>query len=148
MGGMCYAISRTCKYKDAALELVKYLSASKESQRDQYSSGQCIPNIKEVATEYVEDTLELMEDRNPVHRGVWVDCINGTSETDKVTAKYRAASYTFSDTWQTNLNKYMSDNSFWKSNNGSWANVRDLLAAHKPTMQEALDKDARRLERM
>ncbi len=148
MGGMCYAISRTCKYKDAALELVKYLSASKESQRDQYSSGQSIPNIKEVATEYVEDTLELMEDRNPVHRGVWVDCINGTSETDKVTAKYRAASYTFSDTWQTNLNKYMSDNSFWKSTNGSWANVRDLLAAHKPTMQEALDKDARRLERM
>ena len=151
MGGMCYAISRNCKYKDAALELVRYLSADSGSQRNQYRSGQCIPNLKSLAEEYSTDSKGLLGDKNPANRSVWIDCVNGTSATDKITAKYRAASYTFTDTWQTNLNTYMRTGeygSFWEAKGGQWVDVKAALTAYKPTMQEALDNDARRLDRM
>lgn len=151
MGGMCYAISRICKYKDAALELVKYLSADSGSQRNQYRSGQCIPNLKSLAEEYATDSKGLIGGKNPINRGVWIDCVNGTSETDKITAKYRCASYTFTDTWQTNLVTDMRTGeygSFWEAKDGQWVDVKAALTAYKPTMQEALDNDARRLDRM
>ena len=80
-----------------------------------------------------------------------IDCVNGTSETDKITAKYRAASYTFTDTWQTNLVTDMRTGeygSFWEAKDGQWVDVKAALTAYKPTMQEALDNDARRLDRM
>lgn len=152
MGGMCYAISRNCKYKDAALELVKYLSADSGSQRNQYRTGQCIPNLKSLAEEYSTDGKGLLGDKNPANRSVWIDCVNGTSATDKITAKYRATSYTFTNTWQTNLNTYMRNGeygSFWEpKKDGQWVDVKDALTAYKPTMQEALDSDARKLDRM
>ena len=38
--------------------------------------------------------------------------------------------------------------SFWEAKNGQWVDVKAALTAYKPTMQEALDNDARRLDRM
>ena len=159
-GGMCYAISRNSKYKDAALELVKFLSTDTSSQRTQYKRGQCIPNLISLAEEFSDDSMGLIaaqtgrEDPCPANRSVWIDTVNGTSETDKITSKYCSGSYTLDSTWLTNLNQFMSGQmgswgSFWEQkSDGSWVDVGAALADYKPTMQAALDLNNRRLDRM
>lgn len=160
VGGMCYAISRNCKYKDAALELVKFLAVDSSSQRTQYSRGQCIPNIISLAEEFEKDSRNLIsrqagrENPCPANRSVWIDAINGTSATDKVSGKYRAASYTLSEIWFTELRQYMGGqtsgvDSFWEpKSDGTWVDVGAALKAYKATMQTALDTNAARLDRM
>ena len=159
-GGMCYAISRNSKYKDAALELIEYLAADKSSQRTQYKRGQCIPNLISLAEEYSNDSLGLIaaqtgrKDACPANRGVWIDTVNGTSETDRITSKYCSGSYTLDSTWLTNLNQFMngqsgSYGSFWQAkSDGTWVDVEAALKEYKPTMQAALDLNNSRLDRM
>ena len=165
MGGMCYAISKNCKYKDAALELVKYLAADTASQRTQYKRGQCIPNLKSLASEYAADTYGFIANESnqatptPTNRSVWIDVVdgigqektdaNGNTYTDVITGRYRAESYTFSETWYSNLGSFMggstgSFGSFWKENNGEWVDIGAALKEYKELMQGDLD-DARSL---
>lgn len=173
IGGMCYAISATCKYKDAALELVKYLATDSTAQRTQYKRGQCIPNLISLAEEYSTDSRDLIKDylglsgnkvAEPSNRGVWIDAVdgvgtektdaNGNTYIDKVTGKYRAESFTYNDNWFTLLTKYMEGDtgnygSFWeKKSNGSWTNVGDALKAYKSSMQSELNRLTQRLERL
>ena len=160
---MVYAISNKCKYKDAALEVVKYFSTDVSAQRTQYARGQCIPNLLSLANEYITDSQGFIakqaKDQGasqayPSNRGVWVDIVDGAGNTkkdasgndytDKITGKYRAASYTFDSLWQTELNQFMSGQigsfgSFWQANNGKWVDVKAALTSYKSTMQKALD---------
>lgn len=169
LGSMCYAISNNCKYKDAALQLVEYLSTDPSAQRTQYKRGQCIPNLVSLATEYSDDTQGFIAQQSgqenpcPANRSVWIDMVDGSgtaktvdgvSYTDKITGKYRASSYTLDQLWQSNLTNYMSGvvgdyGSFWKAkSDGSWVNIKEALSAYKPTMQAALDEMTQRKNRM
>lgn len=163
VGSMVYAISNKCKYKDAALEVVKYFSTDVSAQRTQYARGQCIPNLLSLANEYITDSQGFIakqaKDQGasqayPSNRSVWVDTVDGAGATkkdasgndytDKITGKYRAASYTFDSLWQTELNQFMSGQigsfgSFWQANNGKWVDVKAALTSYKSTMQKALD---------
>ena len=147
VGGMCYAISANCKYKDAALKFVEYLATNTSSQRTQYKRGQCIPNLISLADEYINDSLELMEMESgktcPTNRGVWIDVINGVSNTDKITGRYCAESFTYNNSWYSYLNTFMSGQtgtygSFWEEKNGSWVNIGEALRSYKPENQAEL----------
>lgn len=166
VGSMVYAISNNCKAKDAALELVKYLSTDVSAQRTQYKRGQCIPNLKSLANEYMNDSQGLIASQAkaqancdkpyPMNRGVWIDMVDGAGSTktnaagetytDKITGKYRAASYTFESMWQTELNQFMAGQkggfgSFWQPDkSGKWVDIKAALASYKPTMQAFLDE--------
>ena len=170
IGGMCYAISNECPYKDAALELVKYLATDITSQRTQYRRGQCIPNLISLAQEYATDEHGFIasqtgdENPCPANRSVWIDVVDGVGGkktdadgneyTDKVTGKYRAESFTLDSTWLNSLNQFMSGTtgnfgSFWEAKgDGTWVNVREALAAYKPELQVQLDENYERLHRM
>ena len=165
VGSMVYSISNNCAYKDAALEVVKYFSTDVTAQRTQYKRGQCIPNLKSLANEYITDSQSLIKNQAktqanrdkayPENRGVWIDVVdgagtqktvNGVTYTDKITGKYRAASFTFDSLWQTELNQFMSGQkgnygSFWQADkSGKWVNVKEALTAYKSTMQGLLDE--------
>lgn len=170
IGGMCYAISNNCPYKDAALELVKYLSTDITSQRTQYKRGQCIPNLISLAQEYATDQYDFIamqtgkDDPCPTNRSVWIDVVDGVGATktdadgneytDKVTGRYRAESFTLDATWLNSLNQFMggttgSFGSFWEPKaDGTWVNVREALAAYAPELQVALEENYDRLHRM
>ena len=170
IGGMCYAISNECPYKDAALELVKYLSTNITSQRTQYRRGQCIPNLISLAEEYMTDEYGFIasqtgdDNPSPANRSVWIDVVdgvggtktdaNGTQYTDKVTGKYRAESFTLDNTWLNSLNQFMAGTtgnygSFWEpKSDGSWVNVKEALTAYLPELQVQLDENYERLHRM
>ena len=165
VGSMVYSISNNCAYKDAALEVVKYFSTDVTAQRTQYTRGQCRPNLKSLANEYITDSQSLIKNQAktqanrdkayPENRGVWIDVVdgagtqktvNGVTYTDKITGKYRAASFTFDSLWQTELNQFMSGQkgnygSFWQADkSGKWVNVKEALTAYKSTMQGLLDE--------
>jgi hypothetical protein len=166
---MCYAISNNCKYKDAALELVEYLSTNTSSQRTQYKRGQCIPNLKSLAKEYETDSLGIIAAQSkqtnpcPANRSVWIDVIDGvgslktkadgTTYTDVITGRYRAESYSIDELWFTNLNNYISGSTnsninLWKEVNGQWLDVGTVLRQYKPLMQADLDEGYKYLMRM
>ena len=121
VGSMAYSVSgtiRNSKKKEAAVKFAKYLSMSLDSQRTQYSIGQAIPNLKSLEEEYCNDTQGLIGNKNgPEHRSVWIDIVNGTSETDKVTGKTRACYYTYGSDWLTALTETFSTQGLWSTKN-------------------------------
>ena len=90
---MVYAISNNCAYKDAALEVVKYFSTDVTAQRTQYKRGQCVPNLKSLAEEYITDSQQLIKNQAktqanrdkayPENRGVWVDVVDGAGNRER-----------------------------------------------------------------
>ncbi len=163
VGSMCYAISSKCPYKDAALELIKYLVADSSSQRTQYMRGQCIPNLKSLAEEFSGDTEGFIagytgkDNPSPAHRGVWIDVVdgvggsktaaNGATYTDEIDGSFQASARTLDDLWYTQLNSWIngttngSPGSIFKAlANGSWVNVGDSLKKFKPQLQALLDE--------
>ncbi len=121
VGSMAYSVSGAIKNKkerEAAIKFAKYLSMSLDSQRTQYSIGQAIPNLKSLENEYCNDTEGLIGNQNgPAHRSVWIDTINGTSETDRVTGKSRACYYTYGSDWLTGLTETFSTQGLWTTKN-------------------------------
>lgn len=163
IGSMCYAISSKCPYKDAALELVKYLVADPTSQRTQYMRGQCIPNLKSLANEFSTDSEGFIagytgkQNPSPAHRSVWIDVVdgvggkktaaNGATYTDEIDGSFQAASRTLDDLWYTQLNSWIngttdgSPGTFFKAQkDGSWVNVKESLKKFKPQLQALLDE--------
>ena len=145
VGGMGLCVSANSAVKNQALTFLKYVALDVGAQRDLYGNGQCIPNLTELAEEFSTNSQNLLKKPQPLHRGVWIDCVNGTSETDKVGGKYRAEAYTYSETWFTDLSEFMSGNtgevsSFWKADNsGKWTDVAAALKAKKPDFQRQFE---------
>lgn len=160
VGGMCYAISNNCKYKDAALELVKFLATDVSSQRTQYKRGQCIPNLVSLAQEYSTDQHNFIAIQSgktnppPTNRGVWIDVVDGVGTTktdgkgntytDRVTGRYSAVAYTINNTWLTNMNNYIGGSTnpsttLWKQVNGQWLDVKTVLESYALYLQADLD---------
>lgn len=142
VGGMGLCVSANSPVKEQALTFVKYVATDTSAQRSLYSNGQCIPNLTELAEEFSTNSENLLKKRQPLHRSVWVDCVNGTSETDKVGGKYRAEAYTYFENWYSDLTEFMSGNtnetaSFWKANGNQWTDVATALRNKKPGLQSA-----------
>ena len=161
VGGMSYSISNNCKYKDAALELVKYLVLDPTSQRTQYKRGQCIPNLVSMAQEYATDQYGFIaqqtgvENPCPANRGVWIDIVDGAGSvktaadgstfTDKITGRVRVQCFTPDSMWYTTLSNFIagtagSYGAFWKpKSDGTWVDIKEALEAYTPDVQFDLD---------
>lgn len=142
VGGMGLCVSANSPVKEQALTFIKYVATDTSAQRSLYSNGQCIPNLTELAEEFSTNSQNLLKKQQPLHRSVWIDCVNGTSETDKVGGKYRAEAYTYFETWYTDLTEFMSGStnetaSFWKADGNQWTDVATALRNKKPSLQSS-----------
>ena len=139
VGSMGYCIDNkaTAAETEAAIKLAKYLCYNENAQRKFYELGQQVPNITDMANdEYVNDTQGLLEGKDPVTRSVWVDTINGTSDTDKIGGKVRARYYTYQSDWYTSLSEWFSSTKMW---DGA-VTAKQACESFAETFQLALDE--------
>lgn len=137
VGSMGYCISKKANALQtaAALRLAKYLCMNENAQRKFYELGQQVPNIMEMAKdEYVNDTRGLIAGKDPADRSVWLDTIDGFSETDKVGGKVRPRYYTYSSGWYTELTDYLADQGLWKGTK----TAADICASYSEIFQKKL----------
>lgn len=67
---------------------------------------------------------------------MWVDTINGTSDTDKIGGKVRARYYTYSSDWYDGFTEYLTSRGFWEGHQ----TAEEVCASYAPTFQLALDE--------
>lgn len=139
VGSMGYCIDAKASdvKTEAAIRLAKYLCYNEDAQRTFYQLGQQVPNITSMANdEYVNDTNGLLGEKDPPSRSVWVDTINGTSDTDKIGGKVRARYYTYSSDWYDGFTEYLTSKNFWTGER----TAEEVCASYAPTFQLALDE--------
>ena len=96
-----------------------------------------MPNLTEMANdEYINDTQGLLENKNPPSRSVWVDTINGTSDTDKIGGKVRSRYYTYSSDWFDSFTEYLTSVKMWDGN----VTAETACKNYASTFQAALDE--------
>ena len=141
VGSMGYCVSKKASavQTQAALRLAKYLSMNEKAQRKFYELGQQVPNIMEMAKdEYLNDTQGLLAGKDPADRSVWLDTIDGFSETDKVGGKVRPRYYTYSSGWYTDFTDYLAEQGLWKGTK----TAAQICESYKDIFQKKL-KDMR-----
>ena len=137
VGSMGYCISNkaTSAETAAAIRLAKYLCLNEDAQRKFYELGQQVPNIVSMATdEYVNDTQGLLEGKDPADRSVWVDTINGTSDTDKIGGKVRPRYYTYSSEWYDDFLTYLDEQGLWTGDK----TAQEICTAYAEDFQSVL----------
>ena len=139
VGSMGYCVSsKASKAKtEAAVKLAKFLCYNEDAQRKFYELGQQVPNIMDMANnEYLSETNELLADKNPPSRSVWVDTINGRSDTDLVGGKVRSRYYTYSSDWFDSFTEYLSNQKMWDGN----VTAKQACESFASTFQAFLDE--------
>ncbi len=139
VGSMGYCVSaKASKAKtEAAVKLAKFLCYNDEAQRKFYELGQQVPNIMDMANnEYLSETNELLASKNPPSRSVWVDTINGRSDTDLVGGKVRSRYYTYSSDWFDSFTEYLSNQKMWDGN----VTAKQACESFADTFQAFLDE--------
>ena len=139
VGSMGYCVSaKASKAKaEAAVKLAKFLCYNEEAQRKFYELGQQVPNIVDMANgEYLSATNELLSGKNPPSRSVWVDTINGRSETDVIGGKVRSRYYTYSSDWFDSFTEWLSTQKMWDGN----VTAKQACESFAKTFQAFLDE--------
>ena len=139
VGSMGYCVSaKAGKAKtEAAVKLAKFLCYNEGAQRKFYELGQQVPNIVDMANnEYLSETNELLADKNPPSRSVWVDTINGRSETDVIGGKVRSRYYTYSSDWFDSFTEWLSSQKMWDGN----VTAEQACKSYASTFQAFLDE--------
>ena len=137
VGSMGYCVSARANSLQtaAAMRLAKYLCMNEEAQREFYELGQQVPNLVSMATdEYLNDTQGLLEGKDPADRSVWVDTINGTSDTDRIGGKVRPRYYTYSSGWYDDFLTYIDEQGLWTGER----TAEQICKAYAPSFQSAL----------
>lgn len=148
IGTLGLAISKTSKSPAAALALMKYLSVNADAQKDFYTRGQLMPNLKSMAL----DTNAFLSDTDasvalwPSNRSVYCDIVDGfggdtktalnKEGADTIGGKVRPHYHTFENNWLTALETEMANIYALKSKDG----IRGRLESFQPTMQSYLDR--------
>ena len=135
--GYCVSAKANSLKTNAAMRLAKYLCYNVDAQRKFYELGQQVPNIMEMAKdEYVNDTRGLIGDKDPADRSVWLDTIDGFSDTDKIGGKVRPRYYTYSSDWYDMFTEYIDTQGLWTGAK----TAADICAAYSKTFQAALNE--------
>ena len=117
------------------MRLAKYRCMNEEAQREFYDRGQQVPNLVSMATdEYLNDTQGLLEGKDPADRSVWVDTINGTSDTDRIGGKVRPRYYTYSSGWYDDFLTYIDEQGLWTGER----TAEQICKAYAPSFQSVL----------
>ena len=150
IGSMGYCIPTQTKNRGtsgAALRLAKYLTFNEDAQRTFYSKGQCVPNLKSMADEYINDTEDVLTSEghtDPEHRNIFIDIVDGFSdENDKIGGKTRALYYTYNSNWRTNLEAVINNSGLWKGS----VTAKSVLDGYDSTFQKELDAMNKTLKR-
>ncbi len=148
IGTLGLAISKTTKEPAAALALMKYLSLNESAQKDFYTRGQLIPNLKSLAldTETFLSANDPSVELWPENRSVYCDIVDGfggdtkaalgkTGE-DKIGGKVRPHYHTFENSWLNAVNTEIAEMYTLKDKSG----IRAKLKAFDPVLQHYLDQ--------
>ncbi len=148
IGTLGLAISKTTKSPAAALALMKYLSLNENAQKDFYTRGQLMPNLKSMAL----DTNAFLSQTDssvalwPENRSVYCNIVDGfggdtnkalgiTGE-DKYGGRVRPHYHTFENSWLTAISVKI-EQCFALKNR---ADIRAEILAYNATMQAYLDQ--------
>ncbi len=148
IGTLGLAISRTTEQPAAALALMKYLSINENAQKDFYTRGQLMPNLKSMALD--TDTFLSSDDPSialwPENRYVYCDIVDGfggetkealgKSGSDEIGGRVRPHYYTFENSWLTALETEMAN--IYALRDKSL--IRGRLEDYNDTMQAYLDR--------
>ena len=151
IGSMGYCIPTQAKERGtagAALRLAKFLCCDENAQRKFYALGQCVPNLKSMADEYINDTEEVFATdghTEPEHRNIFIDIVNGFVDgNDKIGGKTRTLYYTYNTTWRGNLEDAINRSGIYTD-----ASVKaiSILEGYNATFQYELDDMNKTLKR-
>ncbi len=135
--GYCVSAKASTAKTEAAVKLAKFLCYNEQAQRKFYELGQQVPNITEMANnEYLNDTQGLLGDHDPVSRYVWVDTINGTSDTDVIGGQVRSRYYTYSSDWFDSFTEWLSSQKMWDGNVTAKKACEDYAATFQAFLDE------------
>jgi multiple sugar transport system substrate-binding protein len=148
IGTLGLAISKSTKQPAAALALMKYLCLNENAQKNFYTRGQLMPNLKTMALDanaFLSETDSSVE-LWPDNRYVYCDIVDGfggdtrralgkTGE-DKIGAKVRPHYHTFENSWLNALTMEISETYGYKSKDG----IKEALKNFNPLMQAYLDQ--------
>ena len=135
LGTVGYCMSAKSQSKDAAAELIYYLSTDPDGQREVsgITTGESIqiPNIIDLAEGEFKDAVAAGTLKYPSNVDVIFDYMNGT---DYCTGRFEELNYTPNSEWHTIFFE-----GFDRVKNGS-VTVDEYIAEVQPKMQEALDE--------
>lgn len=148
IGTLGLAISKTTKSPAAALALMKYLSLNENAQKDFYTRGQLMPNLKSMAL----DTNGFLSQTDssvvlwPENRSVYCNIVDGfggdTNKAlgiigeDKYGGRVRPHYHTFENSWLNAISVKV-EQCFALKNR---ADIRAEILAYNATMQAYLDQ--------
>ena len=148
IGTLGLAISKTTKQPAAALALMKYLSINADAQKDFYTRGQLMPNLKSMAL----DTNAFLSQTDasvtlwPENRSVYCNIVDGfggdtnkalgITGSDNYGGRVRPHYHTFENSWLNALSTEI-ERCFALKNK---ADIRQRILDYNATMQAYLDQ--------
>jgi multiple sugar transport system substrate-binding protein len=148
IGTLGLAISKTTKQPAAALALMKYLSLNEGAQKDFYTRGQLMPNLKSLALDtnaFLSNTDESVK-LWPENRSVYCNIVDGFGgDTNKALGVVGADNYggrvrphyhTFENSWLNAISTEI-ERCFALKNK---ADIRQRILDYNATMQAYLDQ--------
>ncbi|MCR2803835.1 ABC transporter substrate-binding protein [Paenibacillus soyae] len=123
LGSMGFGISAKSKHPQEAFDLAAFLSLDADGQRENFTLGQAVPNLIDMAN---GEFLEM--DKSPANRQVFLDIIQDYGRPD---IPYGSKDTQWIDT-------------FWQNASKVWTGemtAKDWTAQMKPQMQELYDKN-------
>ena len=123
----------------ASLRLAKYLAMNESAQRKFYAYGQCIPNLKSMAEEYVTDSEHAFSElghTDPENRKLFIDIVDGFKNAeDRIAGKTRTLYYTYNSDWRGNLEDTINLSGLYTGAK----TAQQVLEGYNATFQSELD---------
>ena len=155
IGSAGYCISNktttTNLQRAAALKFCKWLTISEDAQRELYQKGTQLPNLKSMAQEYIDfgyGTVTTYNGNkipvNPSNLSAFIDVVNGTSSTDRITGRAKHQTRILSNEYLSDWSKTVTSTRFWSEQSMTGA---QLVAAYKDTLQSRINESNAKLGR-
>ena len=155
IGSAGYCISNktttTNIQRAAALKFCKWLTIQEEAQRELYRKGTQLPNLKSMADEYInfgQGTVTTYNGQkipvNPSNLGVFIDVVDGYSDTDRVTGRAKPETRILSNEFKSDWSKIVNSTRFWADENMTGAK---LVEAYRDILQSRINESNVRLGR-
>ena len=155
IGSAGYCISNktttTNLQRAAALKFCKWLTINEDAQRELYEKGTQLPNLKSMAQEYIDfgyGTVTTYNGNkipvNPSNLSAFIDVVNGSSETDRITGRAKHQTRILSNEYLSDWSKTVTSTRFWSDQTMTGA---QLVAAYKDTLQSRINESNAKLGR-
>ncbi len=155
IGSAGYCISNktttTNLQRAAALKFCKWLTINEDAQRQLYQMGTQLPNLKSMADEYIKFGQGMVTTYkgqkipvNPSNLNAFIDVVNGSSETDRVTGRAKPETRILTNEFKTDWSRIVTTTKFWSDPTMTGAK---LVAAYKDILQSRINDSNSKLGR-